>query len=209
MRLLPVLVLLLLAFSFVAACAKAPAQTQTEAERLREQSFIQDLIDENTQLRQENTQLSQVVLQNKLLLSSQNATIQEFLARLREGPRDLSSPAEHIPIGDVKVYGNEVIINASGLMPALVADTNSMDPFVDSSAKLLVMKPKDERDIHLGDIVGYTCDQCGGVVLHRVVALGRDADGPFYTLKGDNNPEPDPGKIRFDQIQTVLVGVIY
>ena len=34
-------------------------------------------------------------------------------------------------------------------------------------------------------------------------------EGIYFILKGDNNPEQDPGRVRFKQIKRVLIGVIY
>lgn len=48
--------------------------------------------------------------------------------------------------------------------------------------------------------------------LHRVVEIGHDEKGKYYITKGDANRISDAwdeGKIREDQIQLVVVGVIY
>jgi hypothetical protein len=45
--------------------------------------------------------------------------------------------------------------------------------------------------------------------LHRVVAIGEDKEGKFFTLMGDNVNSTDPVKVRFEQIRGIAVAVIY
>ena len=33
--------------------------------------------------------------------------------------------------------------------------------------------------------------------------------GWYCIMKGDNNPEPDPGRVRFSQLRRVVVAIIY
>ena len=39
--------------------------------------------------------------------------------------------------------------------------------------------------------------------------ISEDKEGIYFILKGDNNPNVDPGKIRCEQIQRKLIGVLY
>ena len=84
-----------------------------------------------------------------------------------------------------------------------------MDPVIDSTSNAIEIIPQKESDIHLGDIVAYESKYKAGVITNRVVDIGQDAFGWYATLKGDNNSYTDPGKVRFDQIQRVVVGIIY
>ena len=47
------------------------------------------------------------------------------------------------------------------------------------------------------------------LIVHRVVRTGYDRNGWYAIAKGDNIEQPDPDKIRFDQINGVLVAIIY
>ena len=66
--------------------------------------------------------------------------------------------------------------------------------------------PKNNADVHTGDIISYETSQ--GTIIHRVVELGYDGD--WYAItKGDNNQQNDPEKVRFSQVKKIVVGVIY
>lgn len=145
-------------------------------------------------------------------LTGQNIAKLESLARLeqeRQNFRDKPSPSEWIKKEDILVYDNEIIIKMKEPLWAIFTDTNSMDPVIDSTSKAIEATPKSEADINVGDIVAYQSKYKEGIVTHRVVETGYDADGWYAILKGDNNESPDPGKIRFGQIKRIVVAVIY
>jgi hypothetical protein len=202
---------LALALLLLSACSRPqPAQEPN----ITDQSFLHDLIDQNTQMRNENDQLRNTLLQYETIITEQNASLKDYFNRLRiEGstPWEFPQPYARISAEDIRISGSEVIIKVSGAMPVLLADTNSMAPTAASASKIIVVQPTNDRDIHVGDIVGYRCGQCAAdeVVMHRVIGIDQDAEGIYYTLKGDNVPAADPGKVRFSQIRTVVVGIIY
>ncbi len=207
------LVVALVSLSFLAACSRQqPVQEQQPD--VQTASFIRDLVDQNTQLRDENDQLRGTLLQYSSVITEQNATLASYFDQLRQEAnrsRDLPHPYARIPLQDVHVYNSRVVIDVPGAIPVLLADTHSMDPLADNDSKVIAVAPQDERDIYVGDIVGYHCSSCNAteVIMHRVVAIGTDSEGTYYTLKGDNNVVPDPDKVRFSQIRTVVVGIIY
>jgi hypothetical protein len=49
----------------------------------------------------------------------------------------------------------------------------------------------------------------GFSIVHRVIEIGNDEDGWYAITKGDNNPTPDPWKIRFEWVRRITVAVIY
>lgn len=123
---------------------------------------------------------------------------------------DVLSPQDHINESQILVYDDKVVLDVKGVKWASIADTNSMDPFIDVEANVLQLVPESEGDIGLGDIISYTpTNSPQKRIIHRVVYIGDDDLGTYYVLKGDNNPVSDPGKIRFDQIDRVLIAVIY
>jgi len=97
-------------------------------------------------------------------------------------------------------------INDSELIT--LENTNSMDPLIDEKSNVIQIKPKDEEDIHIGDIVSYE-DSNNNLILHRVVGIGEDNKGKFFMLKGDNTDSLDQIKVRFGQIKGVVVGIVY
>ncbi len=122
--------------------------------------------------------------------------------------RELISPHDWISEDQIHVYSNRVVIDIDSPQWAVFTDTNSMDPVIDAGAHAIEVVPELPDDIHMGDIVSYKSDYADGILIHRVVEIGNDGEW-YCRMKGDNNPFEDPGKIRFDQLQRVLVAVIY
>ena len=120
---------------------------------------------------------------------------------------DRISPSDTINESDIWVYDDYAIINIPGLSLARYEDTNSMDPILDKEANGLEIVPQSVDDIKLGDIVAYKTEQ--GLIVHRVINQSQDENGTFFILKGDNNAQPDPEPVYFNQIEYKLVGVLY
>ncbi|MFP4195773.1 MAG: signal peptidase I [Candidatus Woesearchaeota archaeon] len=119
------------------------------------------------------------------------------------------SPGNHIKEHQIKVYDDRVELAVSGVEWARFTDTNSMDPFLDKGANALQFVPESPEQIDKGDIISYRKPESSNRVIHRVVYKGEDDQGVYFIVKGDNNAVSDPGKIRFDQIERVLFGIIY
>ena len=83
-----------------------------------------------------------------------------------------------------------------------------MDPVFDSESHLIQEVPLAASEINVGDIVSYE-SPLGFSIVHRVIEIGNDEEGWYAILKGDNNPQPDPWKIRFDMVRRVTVMVVY
>lgn len=119
------------------------------------------------------------------------------------------SPIDRIDDKQILVYNGMVVLNVSGVEWAKYTDTNSMDPLLDDTANGLEIKPKSEGDIVVGDVIVYEPKWTQGLLAHRVISIGHDEQGTYYTVKGDNSESADPEKVRFNQISGVLVGVLY
>ncbi|MFC1752771.1 hypothetical protein ACFL96_05180 [Thermoproteota archaeon] len=122
---------------------------------------------------------------------------------------ELESPADHITERQIHVYSDRIVLDIDDAIFAKYADTNSMDPLLDAEANGIEIKPEHSGEIQVGDVISYKSRQTPGLLVHRVVQKGVDDNGYFFVLKGDNNPNLDPEKVRFDQVNGVLVGVIY
>jgi hypothetical protein len=120
-----------------------------------------------------------------------------------------NSPYNHISEDLIHVYDDKILLDIPNATWSTFADTNSMDPFIDYGANGLEIRPKTYLDIHVGDIISFKHNLINGILIHRVVRTGFDDDGWFAITKGDNNNNEDPGKVRFDDVHGVLVGVIY
>ena len=123
--------------------------------------------------------------------------------------KDKNSPHDWIKPTQIAVYNDQVVIKIKDPEWALFTNTKSMDPVIDSTANALEIIPNSEKDIHVGDIVAYESKYKEGIITHRVVDIGHDSFGWYARLKGDNNDYTDPGKVRFNQIKRVVVGIIY
>ncbi len=128
---------------------------------------------------------------------------------LFKGNVELQSPQDHIPEDSIHVFSDKIIIDVEEATWSTFTNTNSMDPFIDTGANGLEIKPTSHKQVNMGDVISFRPDNKNSLVIHRVVATGHDNDGWYAKTKGDNNPTVDPGKVRFNQIHGVLIGVIY
>lgn len=128
---------------------------------------------------------------------------------LFKGNIELESPQDHISENDIHVFNNKIVVDVKDASWSTFTNTNSMDPFIDTGANGLEIKPTSQTQVKTGDIISYKPESKNGLVIHRVVATGHDSNGWYAKTKGDNNPTVDPGKVRFNQIHGVLIGVIY
>jgi|TARA_B100001971_G_C17976007_1_gene424840 hypothetical protein len=128
-----------------------------------------------------------------------------FSLRAKEQP----SPGDWIKESQIHVYNDKVIIDIKNAEWASFWNTNSMDPLLDETSNGIEIKPKSENDIQVGDVISYVSEEDFSTIIHRVVDIGYDEEGRYFTMRGDNNSAEDPERVRFYQVQRVLVAVIY
>jgi hypothetical protein len=119
------------------------------------------------------------------------------------------SPYDRVPESKILVEKDKIVINVPNAQWSKFTDTNSMDPVIDEGANAIQIVPTDRSQIHVGDIVSYESDYAEGIIIHRVIEIGYDEKGWYCIMKGDNNPNNDPGKVRFSQIRRVVIAIIY
>jgi hypothetical protein len=122
---------------------------------------------------------------------------------------EMESPYNHIKEDQIHVYQDRIEIDLQDAMWARFTNTNSMDPIFDSEANTIEIKPEKKSDIHVGDVISYRPKDRDSIIVHRVVQISVDGDGWYAVVKGDNIANPDPDKVRFEQINGVLVAIIY
>lgn len=120
-----------------------------------------------------------------------------------------ASPFDRIKEENIHVYSDKVVIELKDAEWATFTDTNSMDPLIDYGTNAIEIVPLNESEINIGDIISYKSEYASGTIIHRVVEISQDEDGWFCRVKGDNNKDVDPGKIRFSQVQRMVVAIIY
>lgn len=125
-----------------------------------------------------------------------------------QGPVERDSPSDWIKEREIEMRPDGVLVKINNPQWAILADTNSMDPVFDDTSHLIQIHPMSTDEIKLGDIVSYQAPH-GYTVVHRVIEIGEDEEGWYAILKGDNNPQPDPWKVRFDMVRRVTVMVVY
>ena len=123
------------------------------------------------------------------------------------GGGENASPSDWVKPEQINVYQDKVILAIPHAFWASFTNTNSMDPFLDEDAHAIEVLPESPDKINVGDVIAYRAKD--GVIIHRVIAQGEDAEGAYYVVKGDNNRFGDPLKVRFEDVQGVVVAVVY
>lgn len=117
-----------------------------------------------------------------------------------------SAPFDFVKENQIQIFEDKIIINIEGASISRYAPTGSMLPVLDQGSNGIRIIPKSESEIHIGDII--TFEQDNMLIVHRVVEIGTDSKGTYFITKGDNNNIND-GKIRFENIKYLTIGVIW
>ena len=145
--------------------------------------------------------------EENILVPGQDGVLEKVNNILTFSSDEIMSPEDHITEEQIKVYDDRVVLNVDDPVWSSFTDTNSMDPLLDAGANGIEIKPQFEDDIHVGDVISYKTEK--GIIIHRVIEIGTDEEGTYYIVKGDNNPIADKDKIRFEDVQGILVAVVY
>lgn len=116
-------------------------------------------------------------------------------------------PGDWVRKDKIKVYDDKVVLDIKKAEWSEFTNTHSMEPLLGMNANGIELKPGSEAEVNIGDVVAYNSSI--GTVIHRVIKKDVDENGTYFILKGDNNEQEDSGRVRFEDIERVLVGVIY
>jgi hypothetical protein len=116
------------------------------------------------------------------------------------------SPHNIIEEKNILVYEDSVVINLSNYVVSRYNSTKSMVPVIDSNANGIGIRPNSSEDIFVGDIISFYHGE--KLIVHRVIEKGEDEFGDYFITKGDN-VNFDDGKIRFEEIDSILAILIY
>ncbi len=102
-------------------------------------------------------------------------------------------------------------------MPS-IPDTNSMDGTFDKGHNNILISGQDgEEQLRLrqwleaqppGNIVVYRIED-KIYAIHRIIKVGKDNQGVYFIIKGDNNSAADPYRVRSENIEWLSIGIIY
>ncbi len=137
-------------------------------------------------------------------IEQEKVVIQEKKLSGEEKP----SPQDRIKDSDVHAYGEGVRIDIKNAKWRKYIDSNSMDPLIDEGTTTIELKPKNAKEIEAGDIIAYKMEGYDYALVHRVIEIGEDAGGIYFIAKGDNFWKEDP-KVRFSQVEGIVVGILY
>ncbi len=90
---------------------------------------------------------------------------------------------------------------------SIYKDTKSMLPLFGNNSIGIYIPVDSATELFVGDIVTYTYNE--RFISHRILEINKDIDGVYYIMKGDNNKQPDNVKVRREQVQRLLVGIIW
>ena len=116
------------------------------------------------------------------------------------------SPIDRISEEDIIILEDKVILKISGVTLSNYVESGSMSPLLDKGSNGIRVVPQNEEDVDVGDIVSYLFEDI--LVVHRVIEKGVDDEGTYFITQGDNNLVND-GKIRFEDIKYITIGIIY
>ena len=119
------------------------------------------------------------------------------------------SPFDRIKDSDLHVSSSSVRIDIKDTNWRTFIDSNSMDPLIDEGTTTIEIKPKNAQEIKIGDIISYNVAGYEFAFVHRVVEIGNDEQGSYFITKGDNYFQEDPYKVRFLDIEGIVVGILY
>ena len=115
-------------------------------------------------------------------------------------------PSDFISEKDIIADNDSITFFIDNPVLSRYENSESMAPFLGKGATGVGFKPESSEDIRVGDVVSFWQD--GNIIVHRVIEKGIDKQGVYFITKGDDNYIND-GKIRFEEIDSVLVAVIY
>ncbi|MBU0760311.1 MAG: S26 family signal peptidase [Nanoarchaeota archaeon] len=118
----------------------------------------------------------------------------------------VDKPSDFLDNRNILIYPDKVVIKIAGAKLSSYDSTGSMLPTLGDGVNGISIEPESADEIEVGDIVSFW--RGDDLIVHRVVEKGADEQGVYFVTKGDNSPVSD-GKIRFEEIERVLVGVVY
>jgi len=131
-------------------------------------------------------------------------------------PTEKDKPSNHSSLEKRKTYNSLYWLYTSkkGYRVSMVANTNSMEPMIDSNCILVLeaLQGKwswrlEKQPLEVGQTVTY--DTTVGSIVHNLKVKTTWLGKPAWLLQGLNNKLPDMSKVKEDQIPYRLCGIVY
>jgi signal peptidase I len=119
---------------------------------------------------------------------------------------EVPAPNGIISSEDIVILKDRIIIHIPNTSLTFYEDTGSMKPVLDERSKGIRIRPSNESQIHIGDIISFRRKDI--LIVHRVIEKGEDNLGTYFVTKGDNNEFKD-GKIRFEDIEYLTIAILW
>jgi hypothetical protein len=119
---------------------------------------------------------------------------------------NVSSPENYIVEEDIILKEDMIILKIENISISRYYDSGSMAPVLDHNTNGIRIKPRNENEIGVGDIISFRKGE--SLIVHRVIEKGEDLYGTYFICKGDNNDFND-GKIRFKEVEYKTIGLLY
>lgn len=169
---------------------------------LSDKEFIAELISQDLAQKQRINSLEAELANEKMITN--------YLAsKLNTSFKIEIDPFRQISENDIKVYNDRVVIYVNKAFKVGFTESKSMYPFISENVLALEVGPENKTELKIGDVVSYESKIFNTSIIHRIIQIGEDEEGWYAITKGDNNQINDPSKVRFEDIQGVLVGLIY
>ena len=98
----------------------------------------------------------------------------------------------------IQVYENAVVIEVYN---ARVNDVNINDPLVNKDSNIIQIVPESPAMLKEGDIITY--NKNNKIKTGRIEVANQDAEGYYYLVQNESD------KIRFIQIKSIVIGILY
>lgn len=116
------------------------------------------------------------------------------------------APQNWITEEDIILRDDMIIIKVDNARLSYYEATGSMKPVLDAGANGIRIVPESVDKIDVGDIISFRKN--GILIVHRIIEKDVDEKGIYFITKGDNNNFND-GKVRFEDIEYVTIGILY
>jgi len=118
----------------------------------------------------------------------------------------VSSPQSYFSDEELLLHEGGLLLEHDDVRLVHFSDTGSMEPLISGESRGIVVSLESYGNLAVGDIIGFEKNK--QTIVHRVIGLGEDAEGFYVITRGDNGFSDD-GKVRKEDIEYVVVGILY